>query len=545
MGHESKLGASQLGRHVAHPLAAEQAKLTENRFVLAQEMFHPKGGMNWVFTGNGNGSNGHLQKGKSQAAPPPAAVSPSGSKESFVTFKTAEGVKLQGTLSRVTRHIAVFELYNPGVPLRFSEVLGEFTIVMQSRAVYSGRAVASKVLDAGTKVVCEVILEAAQWADVSSELLARHGGQIAEEFKQFIREWQRIYKVLPEFKVVIADMQTFLQELHLWMEQLEAQLRALPQKDRDLMEPKMVEETAKEAIPLINVFFERFEALAGKISDDQMPMHGRYMRQHLHHLVLSAPFAKRTFEKPLGYAGDYEMVNMIVRNGFEGNSLFAKILHSWFVRQPPAEAHRNRIKFLTERLELETQRIARRSDTARIFNFACGPAVEVQHFMRSPLSEHAELTLADFSSETLQYIGGILDEIKELIGRRTAVCFQQKNVYQLLKESQKSSSAHQPQFDFVYCAGLFDYLTDHTCKQLMNIFYDSVAPGGLLVATNVEPSNPLRHGMEQLLDWHLIYRNEQEMRELTPSRASKENVVVRTDPTGVNLFMEVRKPAHD
>jgi extracellular factor (EF) 3-hydroxypalmitic acid methyl ester biosynthesis protein len=79
----------------------------------------------------------------------------------------------------------------------------------------------------------------------------------------------------------------------------------------------------------------------------------------------------------------------------------------------------------------------------------------------------------------------------------------------------------------------------------MNIFYDLVAPGGLLVATNVEPSNPLRHGMEQLLDWHLIYRKEQEMRELTPSRASKDNVVIRTDSTGVNLFMEVRKPAHD
>jgi extracellular factor (EF) 3-hydroxypalmitic acid methyl ester biosynthesis protein len=211
------------------------------------------------------------------------------------------------------------------------------------------------------------------------------------------------------------------------------------------------------------------------------------------------------------------------------------------VKQPPAEAHRNRIKYLTERLGLETQRVIRSGGPARIFNFACGPAVEVQNFLRSPLSEDAEFTLADFNSETLGSLAEIFDDIKRLIGRRTIVRCEQKSVYQLLKEGQKKSPSKKPQFDFIYCAGLFDYLTDHTCKQMMNIFYDWVAPGGLLVTTNVEPSNPLRHGMEQLLDWHLIYRTEPDMRELVPNHAAWENVVVRTDATGVNLFMEIRK----
>ena len=105
--------------------------------------------MNQVPTGNGNGANGHLQHAKKQAAPPAPAPS-SGDKDNHVAFQTAEGVKLHGALSRVTRHIAVFELYNPAVTPRFSEVLGEFTIVMLARTVYSGRAVVSKVVDAGT-----------------------------------------------------------------------------------------------------------------------------------------------------------------------------------------------------------------------------------------------------------------------------------------------------------------------------------------------------------------------------------------------------------
>ena len=114
----------------------------------------------------------------------------------------------------------------------------------------------------------------------------------------------------------------------------------------------------------------------------------------------------------------------------------------------------------------------------------------------------------------------------------------------MLKENLKAAG-EKAQYDLVYCAGLFDYLPDTTCQQLMDVFYDMVAPGGLLVATNVEPSNPLRYGMEHLLDWHLIYRREPELRAVRPSRAADDDVSVRTDATGVNLFIEVRKPAHD
>jgi extracellular factor (EF) 3-hydroxypalmitic acid methyl ester biosynthesis protein len=94
----------------------------------------------------------------------------------------------------------------------------------------------------------------------------------------------------------------------------------------------------------------------------------------------------------------------------------------------------------------------------------------------------------------------------------------------------------------VYCAGLFDYLSDSICKQLMNIFYDLLAPGGLLLATNVDVSNPIRHWLGDILEWHLIYRNGQQFRALRPDAADPELVKVQGDITGVNIFLEVRKP---
>jgi extracellular factor (EF) 3-hydroxypalmitic acid methyl ester biosynthesis protein len=76
----------------------------------------------------------------------------------------------------------------------------------------------------------------------------------------------------------------------------------------------------------------------------------------------------------------------------------------------------------------------------------------------------------------------------------------------------------------------------------MDIFYDMLEPGGFLIATNVNTTNPSRHGMEYLLDWHLIHRNPRQLSALLPEQAHSEAARVKSDETGVNLYIEVRKP---
>jgi extracellular factor (EF) 3-hydroxypalmitic acid methyl ester biosynthesis protein len=284
--------------------------------------------------------------------------------------------------------------------------------------------------------------------------------------------------------------------------------------------------------------------VAEPLEKEDTPAHRDYMRRQLHPLLLCSPFAHRTFEKPLGYAGDYEMVNMILRNVPEGGSLFAKVVNSWFLDQPPARAHRNRIDYLKGRLVDETARLARKGRPARILNLGCGPAVEVQEFLReSRLSDHAQFTLLDFNDETIRYAQSKLDVIQREFHRGAAARIQKKSVLQIMKESLRTpQTPPAQQHEFIYCAGLFDYLADHTCLQLTEILYEMLAPGGLLVTTNVEPSNPLRNGMEHLLDWNLIYRTGAQMRKLRPRSADEDNVSVLSDTTGVNVMLEVRKP---
>lgn len=250
----------------------------------------------------------------------------------------------------------------------------------------------------------------------------------------------------------------------------------------------------------------------------------------------------RIFQKPLGYAGDYEMVNMILRDPCEGSSLFAKILNVYILSQAPAEAHRNRVKYLTQRLTEETRRIARTGKMARILNLGCGPAKEVQEFLvQDDISERAQLTLLDFNDETLAYTGRLVEEIKSKGRRFTPVQTVKKSVHQILKEAGRPKDESQL-YDFIYCAGLFDYLSDRICKRLMNIFYDMLAPGGLVVATNVDSSNPIRNVMEYIFEWHLVYRNNDQFEALKPDAAQPGTFTVKADHTGANIFIEVRKP---
>jgi extracellular factor (EF) 3-hydroxypalmitic acid methyl ester biosynthesis protein len=230
----------------------------------------------------------------------------------------------------------------------------------------------------------------------------------------------------------------------------------------------------------------------------------------------------------------------------EGASLFAKVVNTWFVRQPPAAAHRNRIRYLVDHLVRETARAYAAGRDARIFNVACGPAQEVQDFLvEQPVSMHADITLLDFNEETLQYTRAALNDRRSRYGRSAPLHFIKKSVQSILKESGRTvERPTQERYDLVYCAGLFDYLSDQVCQRLLNVMYTWLAPGGLLLATNVEPANPLRHGMEHLLDWHLIYRNGRQMEALRPDGVDADAACVRCDDTGVNVFLEVRKPGH-
>jgi extracellular factor (EF) 3-hydroxypalmitic acid methyl ester biosynthesis protein len=461
--------------------------------------------------------------------------------DSLVVFKSSQGLDLQASMLKLNRHQAAFEVCGPNV-LRTSEVLQDFKIVMQDRTVYCGRAVVSNIVNTGTVLVCEAALEDA-WVDLDFSSLASEKRELRAGFDAFIRQWQKIYKISPEYKVIIADLQTFFTDLRLWLEQVELGIRSLPSSDRLKAEQEAVEELRDATTPALDFYFEKFEVTARSIDRELGPAHGAFCRRLLHPFLMSSPFMHRIFVKPLGYAGDYEMVNMILRDPREGGSLFAKLLNVYILSQVPATAHRNRVTYLTQKLVEETVRVTHQlKRPARILNLGCGPAKEIQNFLsQHPISENAQFELLDFDEEPLMHVRQAMDQIKAEHHRRTLVKVVKKSVQQVLKQVGKPRSDGQD-YDFIYCAGLFDYLNNRICKSLLAYFYELATPGGLVVATNVEGSNPIRNIMEYMFEWHLVYRNSPEFAALAPGRARPDAIRMETETSAGNIFLEIRKP---
>jgi extracellular factor (EF) 3-hydroxypalmitic acid methyl ester biosynthesis protein len=462
--------------------------------------------------------------------------------DSLVTCRTGQGDGVRASLLHLTRYLAVFEIYNPDLALRTSEVLEDFRIVLDGRAVYLGRAVVSSLVNTGLILVCQVTLDEHSWKDVELAPDATGKDKLRGDFRQFLREWQKLYLVSREYKVVVADIQSFLTGLRLWLDQVELSIRASPAANRAELEQEIAEGLRDSVVPSANSLFDRFEEVSDKVEEELRPVHGSFGRRQLHPLLLCAPFIYRCYTKPLGYAGDYEMINMIIRNSYEGSSLFAKLVNTYLLDQAPPRAVRNRVGFVKERIVSETARLSRLGRIASIYSLACGPAREVEEFLAEhPLADQAQFRLLDFNEETLRYTGNCLEEVRRQYHRRSTLTLVKNSVQQLLKHSHRPVSV-EPGYDLIYCSGLYDYLSDQVCQALNTHLYERLRPGGLLVVGNFAPNTPRQNLMEYLMEWFLIYRDSRKLASLAPKQASPDDCVIRAEPTGANIFLEVRKP---
>ncbi len=464
-----------------------------------------------------------------------------GRKKTSVVGRTRQGKELHASLLRITRFTAAFEISPPDTLLRASEVFEVFQIIGPERMLYSGSAVIRSLVDFGSMMVCEAGLDAGAWNDALPTDPARTSAHAG--FNQFLREWEGIYKILPEFKVVVADLQSFLDGLRRWLESVETSLRRLPAATRAAAEQETLQELMTTATPAIGAMFERFEFVAASVPEELMPAHRAFCRRQLLPLLLCCPFMNRIYTKPLGYAGDYEMMNMIVRNAPEGDSLFARLLQVYILSQAPAVAVRNRVDYFAQKFSTETARVAAAGRLVQVCSIGCGPAREVEEFMaRDPSSSHVRFRLLDFNDETLAHTGERLNAAKSRHGRQTVIQPVKKPAQFLLKENRGRALGGE-KFDVIYCSGLYDYLSDRVVRALNTRLYEHLQPGGVLIVTNFDPYNPIRHVMEFIFDWFLIHRDGRQLAALAPEQAVREHSAVRAEMSGCNIFLETRKPA--
>ena len=455
---------------------------------------------------------------------------------SVITFKNGQGISARGTLLTSSQKTIVFEVYNPCIIVKLSEVLDELSLAVGSDLVYRGKAVVSNLVNTGLMLVVSATL-VDSWADLTdknytaAELELKTGG--------FIDDWDSSRKLEVGYLVVVGELRSFLGELSRWVERLDIENAAKDVTDINVqLECEFFQALVGPVLARLDVLFAKFEAEAQKVNEEDLTIHKIFAQADLHPLMLRSPFFYRSYTKPLGYAGDYEMVNMMTRKeGREGPTTYSQIINAYYYNIGPTVAHRNRIDILFGYLSRLTDEAKAQGRQLRVLNVGCGPALEIQKFIREyETPEDCIFKLMDFNSETIDYTSGKLNKISDDLGKSINVEFIQKSVHTLLQISHKSTNEENiDDYDFVYCAGLFDYLSDRVCSRLLKLFNKWVCDRGIVLSTNVCPSNPSRWSMEHNVDWYLIHRDEEGMLGIAPKEGSHR---VYLDETGFNVFLE-------
>src|ERR1044071_9427618 len=172
----------------------------------------------------------------------------SGSRDSIIVCRSAQGFELRATPLRITRHVVAFEVYNPYSILQLSEVLQEFRIIVNERMIYAGRATVSNLVNTGVMLVCEATLDDA-WLDVDLFALITEPKKLEEDFVNFFKEWEKNNSIVAEYKVILADMQNYFVDLERWLDQVELGIRSSPAQDHRKIEQDVIHRLVPHILP--------------------------------------------------------------------------------------------------------------------------------------------------------------------------------------------------------------------------------------------------------------------------------------------------------
>lgn len=342
-----------------------------------------------------------------------------------------------------------------------------------------------------------------------------------------------------EFKLYIADYRDYLTSIKNPLDKAEKEISLLPLAEREKIERgilKALEETFRRKS---DEFFKNLNTICKKYSDEKLVPFKVYFQSHLHDLLLLCPFGVRSVNKPLGYPGDYEMMNMIYGNHYRGESLFAKLENRYWCTIAPARANMDRLQYLKSKIQSTAERVSKEGKKVKITSLGSGPAKEIFDFIETnSLSENCIFTCVDLEPKALACSKLSLTELTKQTHKNVQINYVLANVVSYLRSRPPSFMLEQ---DLIYASGLYDYLKLPIGQKLTELVYPLLRTGGELLLVNASVSNPCKLGMEFAGEWYMNHRTKEEMLSLVSELKDYQAKNIFLDKENVYWFLSISK----
>ncbi len=235
---------------------------------------------------------------------------------------------------------------------------------------------------------------------------------------------------------------------------------------------------------------------------------------------------QRTRQKPLGYAGDFQLIDWIYTHKTAPSGK-GKFLDELFHSFEAAKSVRNRKQYFIKKcIELSHKK----KDRLDILNLGCGPCRDVMEtFTVSNNGHNMFFHCVDHETEALDYARKLLSQIR----MQDHVVLDPSNVFRIKTDKK---------YDLIWSAGLFDYLEDRIAVLLLKKIWRLLKDGGQIIFGNFSPKNPTRKGMELVGKWYLIHRTADDLVRLcTKAGIPFTEIEIESEELGINLFCVITK----
>lgn len=245
---------------------------------------------------------------------------------------------------------------------------------------------------------------------------------------------------------------------------------------------------------------------------------------------------KRANDKPLGYPGDYELLEAI----YDNRPVSEKIGYYFdrsFLSNKYAIAVRNRKEKMKVILGEFINGLS--SPSMRILNLACGSCREIKELLSTPGAHKKRVTF-----EFLDQDEGALDFAKDSLAklsRNVEIKFFRENILDVVNKPLYYSSLIGKQ-DLVYSIGLADYLPDRILKKLIRFCFGLLTSGGRLIITHKDIDRYKPLDPDWFCDWTFVPRNRETLSNLIKtSGIDNFSIALGRDESGIILFAIIGK----
>lgn len=236
------------------------------------------------------------------------------------------------------------------------------------------------------------------------------------------------------------------------------------------------------------------------------------LKHPLKNVLMKDPLTARSFTQPRGYAGDAVLIDMVYfpnKTDFSKVSSLGKKLYNYTTHTSLSQNLIRRLRTISKYIDSTVEL----HQNARILSVGSGHCRELEFSDGIKKGRVGRFIALDYDTASLERMmqdyGSLGIEPLRL------------SIADIVK-----GRANLGQFDLIYSAGLYDYLSNRLSQKLTLELYNMLAPGGKLVLININTDYGEIGYLESYMNWSMIGRGKKELLELASDLNSDERATL-------------------